>query len=241
MNSIFFLPLILIVLFFLSRALIKNLYLFFYRLTKSQEKAVNFLTWLVLPGTIIHELSHLLAAELLRVRTGRLFFKPEVKNDGRIRAGGLEIAKTGPFRQALIGLAPILMGTAIITSLAYFYLLPLVDFFPTPFHLQGFPPPLLAGDSSASEAFLLPLLFYLIFVISNTMFSSKKDLETILFPLLIILLGLTVYWLGGFKISFSPELISQISQLFKALNFSLLGAVVVDLGFLGLIKIFNRR
>jgi len=206
----------------------------FFRLTKEEEEAVSLLTWFFLPGTVIHELSHLLIAELLRVRTGELSFRPEIKEDDRIRAGSLKMARTDPLRHSLIGLAPILAGLAIITSLVHFILVPL---FQKNLSISFLP---LNYQSIIINLLSLLLATYLLFIISNTMFSSKKDLETILVPLIIIAILGGAFWLGKIRISLSPQVISFSTNLFKKLNWALLGTAIIDLVFLGLLKLLLK-
>ena len=203
----------------------KNLYLLFYHLTKNRENAVSLLTWSFLPGTVIHELSHLLIAELLRVRTGELSFTPEIRENNQVRAGGLKMAKTDPLRHSLIGLAPTMVGITIISSISHFYLFPTIQQW---------------SNETMKQSILLFVICYLLFVVNNTMFSSKKDLEAILFPLIIIaILGGALY-LGNIKISLAPKTINFLTNLFKNLDLALGGTVVIDLIMLSLIKIMLR-
>jgi len=225
---------LLIILFFLSRSFSKNLYLLFFYLTKDKQHAVSLLTWVFLPGTVIHELSHLLMAELLRVRTGELSFTPEIRENNEIRVGALKMAKTDPLRHSLIGLAPILVGITTIASLSHFVLFPLAQ---KTFSLSFRP---LNYQLLITNYFLLFGTCYLVLCVSNTMFSSKKDLEAILFPLIIIAVLGGAFWLGDFEISFSLKTISFFTNLFKKLNLALMGTVVIDSGFLGMTKILLK-
>ena len=54
------------------------------------------------PGVFLHEFSHILMAEMLRVPTGELKLKPEIK-DGHLTLGSAQIAATDPLRLTLIG------------------------------------------------------------------------------------------------------------------------------------------
>ncbi len=73
---------------------------------------------LLLPGTLLHELSHWLAARLLGVRTGRLSLGPRDTGNGAVRFGSLEYMRPDPLRESLIGLAPMLAGSAAVLLLA---------------------------------------------------------------------------------------------------------------------------
>lgn len=101
---------------------------------------------LFFPGVLIHEFSHLFIATLLFVPTGEITIFPEEK-----RVGSIQIAKTDPIRGALIGIAPTIIGTAVI--LAIFQLFK---------NEKNF------------------LFLYLIFAINNTMFSSESDRRSFL-------------------------------------------------------------
>ena len=205
----------------------KNLYIFFFLLSKDKELSIHLLAWFLLPGTVIHELSHMLIAELIGVKTGQFSFTPQVKREGGIRIGGLKITKSGPFRRTLIGLAPPLFGSLIIVAL---------------FHFLIFPN--LSVPASLLKANLITILSlalgtYLLFIVSNTMFSSQKDLEAVSFPLFFILLISTAYWLSDFKITVPEKVIPGVANALKALNVALLGTIIVDLWFLGLIKLLT--
>lgn len=213
---------LLIILFFLSRAFSKNLYLLFFRLTKNNESAIQLLTWALLPGTIIHELSHLLCAGLLRVPTSELSFRPEIRAN-EVKAGGLKMARIDPFRHTLIGLAPIITGISIITFVTHFYLYPQIQ------TLQSI---------DIKRIFSLFVLCSLLFIVSNTMFSSKKDLEPILLPLLLILICLALFYVLGIQISLSPRTIDSLTLLLKNLDLALIGTLIIDAFSLLLIKLF---
>ena len=73
---------------------------------------------LVLPGTIIHELSHWIVAEVLGVRTGQISIFPDLETGASTRRlGSVATAKSDPFRAFLIGIAPFISGLAILAVL----------------------------------------------------------------------------------------------------------------------------
>lgn len=117
----------------------------------SQAAAIHLLSFLFLPGVILHELSHLIIANVLFVPTGEVEFFPEI-HGSEVKMGSVAIAKTDPFRRFLIGVAPVIGGLGILL-LAFTYL-----------HAQIF---------SWQSAVLL----YATFQVGNTMFSSNKDME----------------------------------------------------------------
>src|ERR1700681_939898 len=68
------------------------------------------ISFIFLPGIIIHELSHLLVASILFVKTGEIEFMPQVQDEG-LKLGSVSIAKTDPIRRFIIGVSPIILGT----------------------------------------------------------------------------------------------------------------------------------
>jgi len=221
----------------------KNFYLLFYKLTKNQNTAIQILTWLLLPGTVIHEVSHMIIAELLGVRTGKFSFIPEIIEEGSVKAGSLTMQKTGPVRQTIIGLAPTILGIGLIGLIGHYL-----------YSLPRWPP-----QSNGAGTFDVPngllggvvifTLLYFLFVLSNTMFSSPKDLEQILFPLVLIAIIGGAFWLGGLsaetlvkaelKITLSIKLFNALTEIFKPINWGLGITIIVNLILLGLTKFLN--
>lgn len=147
----------LVILFFLSRLLTRSLASLFYSITRSQTATINLLSFLFLPGVIIHELAHLLVASALFVPVGEVEFFPKISQDG-VKLGSVAIGKTDLFRRALIGIAPILVGTALLL-LALFYLTQDTFLFEVAPYLR------------------IAIALYVVFEIGNTMFSSRQDIE----------------------------------------------------------------
>lgn len=125
-------------------------------------------------GTVIHEFSHLIMANLLFVHTGKVELLPKLEGN-TIRLGSVEIVKPDPLRRLLIGVAPFLVGTTLIIVTLFS-----ADFF------------------NATENVWVGILSLLIvFQIGNTMFSSKKDMEGVsFFIVLLIILVASLYFLG---------------------------------------------
>jgi len=220
---------LLLVVFLLSKAFIKNLYLLFCLITRSKFWAIQLTTLILLPGTIIHELSHLIAAEVLRVPTGDISFTPEIiKKNGEIKAGSLKIASVDPFRRTLVGLAPLLTGLTAITLISKLYL---IKYFPL-FNLQQW------SNGAIEQWLMLLVTCYLLLVISNTMFSSKKDLEAAALPAIILFMVIGAFYLGGFPIYIKPQTQETLKNILMAINSALALTIAIDLIFLGIVKVF---
>lgn len=181
-------------------------------LTKSLSfLPINLISIIFLPGIVIHELSHFIFSSLLFVRAGEIEFTPKVE-DRSVKLGSVSIAKTDPVRRFLIGVSPVIFGTLVILA--------------TLSYLPGL---------RATWYFNL-LIFYVLFVIGNTMFSSKKDMEgSIVLLIVIVFLSFALYFLGA---RIPQEFFANVSSkgnLFKQLDYFLAFVIGVDftLSFLG--------
>ncbi len=141
-------------------------------LTRRPALSIGLFSLLFFPGVLVHEGSHYLTARLLGVRTGRFSIIPQPTPGGKLRMGYVETASSDTLRDALIGVAPLLAGGALVAyiGLARMGLTPLGA-------------ALLQGKASAFWTALasLPLQpdfwlwFYLAFTISSIMFPSASD------------------------------------------------------------------
>lgn len=147
---------------------------------------------LFFPGVLIHELSHFLAAKLLRVPTRNFSVIPKMMPGGYLRMGYVEVAETDIFRDSMIGVAPLVLGNLIIAFIAIEKL-----------HLTLIWDVLRNGqlDLFWLGISLLPnvpdfaVWFYLTFTISSTMLPSRSDRHAWL-PLGLLMVVLIS--LGGF-------------------------------------------
>jgi hypothetical protein len=219
----------LLLLFLVSKILIEHLYGFFFLIFRRRPIAVSIVTLLVFPGTVIHELSHLFTAEILGVRTGGLTLAPEAIQDPEVRAGSVMIARTDPLRRALIGTAPFFTGIITLTALSYYF---------TP-QLQALWNAVWSGAPITGQSvFLTAGIIYLIFAISNSMFSSKEDMKG--FPAIAIVFGLimaTLYILG-IRITLTEGLTQAVTMILGSLTRSLGLVLAVNCIGLLLMRIF---
>lgn len=119
---------------------------------------------LVLPGVVLHELAHVIAAFLLRVRviSADLF---RFRRRGDARQGEVIVERADPLRMSVIGAAPLLLGVpAVLLILRWLAVPPL-------------------GLTAEALVALRPLLqeplnlvaLYLLWAVANTMFPSAAD------------------------------------------------------------------
>jgi len=194
--------------------------------TLSKFLSINIISVIFLPGVIIHELSHLFMAAIMLVPVGRIEFVPKKENN-KLRLGSVEIAKTDPFRRAIIGFAPVVVGLAIIIGFVYLF---------------SHNIPFLQSENYYIFIAVSLILAYLLFAISNTMFSSSRDMEgaaEILITLVII--SILVYMLGfRFPPSYLDKILTKeiVGMIQRSVIF-LIAPIAIDLLVLGAVRLFT--
>lgn len=206
------------VLFFVSRSLTKSLSQVLFFMTKSRSVATTVIALLFFPGVVIHELSHMLTAGILFVPVGDIDLMPKLREDGELKLGSVMIGQTDIFRRALIGLAPLLVGLAIILGV--------------PFLLQGQEP-----------IFYSAVAVYLLFEVGNTMFSSNKDLEGMAELVIVLALIVLAFYIVNFRLPIDvvSSFLSKNSsvQFFKQINMFLWWTIGIDLVFVLLLRLLS--
>jgi len=164
-------------------------------LTGGNQRMTIWLNQIVFfPGVLLHEMSHWFAAKLLGVPTGRMSVLPDSGKNGMITLGYVEVSRTDFIREFLIGIAPLVSGTAVALGLGNWY-----------FSANSLGLAMLAGDWAAVSELLreiwqkgdLWLFAYLLFSVSNTMLPSASDRRAWM-PLLgfLLVMGAIFYFLG---------------------------------------------
>lgn len=196
----------------------------------------------MMPGTILHEVSHALAATVLLVPVHRISFAPEVEGD-HISLGYVHTDRADVLRQSLIGLAPIIAGIGAIILIGVLA-----------FDLDKIHTALLRGDWLAAIYALGAslsskwdwLAVYLIFSVSANMFPSPSDRHAwlpVLFFLAIIAIAAAVAGIGSVL---ERWLAAPVNTLLRWILFVLGFTLVVDLPILLLLAagtraVFKRR
>jgi hypothetical protein len=193
-DSFLYLLLLLVPMVFLQRFLQREIHAIFLLITRQPEISMALFSLLFLPGVLLHELSHFIMARLLGVRTGRFSIIPKKLDGGRLQLGYVETAKTDFFRDALIGVAPFIMG-CIFVAIVGVSRLGLNTIWVNLIHGQ------LSSINLAIKSILVRpdfwLWFYLTFTVSSTMLPSTTDrrawlpltLVTLIFMGVILLFG----------------------------------------------------
>jgi len=166
---------------------------------------------LVLPGVVVHELSHWLMAKLLGVRVSKLSIGPVRKKRGnRVSLGSVRVGKVDPLRASLIGLAPLLGATAVILLIGNLVLG--VGDLAQAVAGGGFE----AIGEALAQLMRVPdfwLWLYLIFAISNAMLPSESDMSTVRPVLIFLGLAAAIYLIVAGVPSISPEVSTALNTV----------------------------
>ncbi len=244
----------LLVLYVISRRLTQNLYVSLYLLTRSRPASISILSVLFFPGTVIHELAHLFTAEILGVRTSGLTLVPEGLEEKSVKTGSVMIAQTDPIRRAAIGIAPVITGLLTLAGLS-FYLMTIISGTPTgtpPGNFLPNPQPETAGNFLTNIISLLQspswwipaAVFFGLFIVSNTMFSSPEDLEGF-WPVVIVMLlvGVAAY-IAGLRLTLTGPVLDVtlrfLDTMAKSLGFVTMLNLLLYAGTVGLIRLTER-
>lgn len=173
-------------------------------LTGDREIAVFLYALPLMPGVLLHEASHVLVAKLLGVGVGRVSVRPRLADD-RVQLGFVPIEETDPVRASLIGLAPLLTGSAVILLIGYLF-----------FGLGGLQralvdsawPRLIAHFVQMLRAPDVWIWVYFIFAISNTMLPSQSDREPWTPIVLFLALAMALAWFAGL----GPTIIERLGR-----------------------------
>ncbi len=211
---------LILLLFFLSKRLTSEIFSFFYKITKSENFSMKVLAFLFFPGVVVHELSHYIAAKFLFVPTGKVSFWPRREGD-YVRLGSVSVAESNFVKEFIIGVAPLFVGIVSILIAVYF----------------------LIQDFAGFDLLKIAICIYAIFVISNTMYASRKDLQAALpFLVTILTLGIILIILGFRFPVVSFDNIPQIdfNRVFYMGSLFLGIPIIIDLLTIFILRIFNR-
>lgn len=202
----------------------------------SSTAGMALLWFVLLPGVLLHEISHWLMAKLLDVPTGRLRLTPSVQGK-QVVLGSVEVKRTDPVRDSLVGLAPFLAGTLALLAIGYWV-----------FDAASLG---LAWERGAWEQLGQVLLaafrvndawlwLYLIVAVSNAMMPSPSDRES--WRLVLIYLGLVagiVLLFGGLP-TLPASLTASLTRGLRTLTYAFALALAISLAFALLLALLER-
>jgi hypothetical protein len=209
----------------LSRWISLQVQLVGYRLTGDERAAVIVYYLLMLPGILLHELSHAAMAILLGLKVGKFTLGPRAQ--GRyVQLGSVTVTSGGTLRDSLVGLAPFLSGTVILLLLGY-----------QVFDVGALGQAWINGGwrevlQSASGMWHVQdfwIWAYLVFAISNSMTPSPADRQPWLMAALYIGLALVVAYVLGLLAVATDALAPQAAGALSALTLTFLFTLALDL------------
>ncbi|MER2600034.1 MAG: hypothetical protein ABTQ73_10985 [Caldilineales bacterium] len=216
--------LLVVLLYLLQRHISRALQSIGLLLFDSHNAGMVVLWFALLPGIMLHELSHWLMAQLLGIPTGRLRLSPTMHAQ-QIVLGSVEVKRADPLRDSLIGLAPFLAGTLALLAIGYGV-----------FDAAALGLAWENGDWANLWATLEAtrhtndawLWIYLIFAISNAMMPSPSDRESwrllLIYMALIALIMLLFGWFPAIPTSW----IAITTAALRTLTYALALALLVD-------------
>ena len=220
------------ILLLLQRWIHRHLHGLAFLITGNKNWAVLIYAFILFPGVVLHELSHWLAATILRVPTGSFSVLPKIQSDGSVQLGYVEYYKSnrvGPIRESLIGSAPLIAGTAAILLIGF-----------NVFDIPGLVGAVQTGDVDTLATALTTLFttndflvwLYLLFAISNAMMPSSSDRKAWpSFAIIMFVFGLVLYLLG-LQDLFLQGLNGPVATIFGYLGLAFSLTIGVDFFFL---------
>ena len=205
-------------------------------LTGDPEIAVPLYALPLQPGIVLHEFSHAFTALLLGVQVGRISIRPK-RAGQRVQLGFVPVEATDAWRASLIGLAPLLVGSAVILLIGYWV-----------FGLGTIGESLAAGNWSTLVTELPRALktsnvwvwAYLIFAISNTMLPSRSDRQAWRPIILFLLLTGVLIWITGLGPAIVAHLAGPLTTALHWLATMCTITIVFDLPFALLIALTEK-
>lgn len=200
---------LLFVLYLLSKGVTQNLSFLMHRALRSRKLSIYAIAFFLFPGTLIHELAHFLTAHLLFVPTRDMEFMPKLRGE-EVKLGSVKIAKTDIFRRTLIGIAPLIVGLAIIFFTVWYVI----------------------SIGKTQDVLYVGVVMLCIFLVGNTMFPSRKDLEGIwpLFISLVLFLLVLIFMIFWQHVPFASveRFFSPVTKYTSVGNTYLFVVVIAD-------------
>lgn len=196
-------------------------------LFNSSNAGMALLWFLLFPGLVIHEGSHWLMAQLLGVPTGRLRLRP-TQQGKQIILGSVEVQRTDPLRDSLVGLAPFLAGSLALLAIGSGV-----------FDVAALGQAWESGAWHEAAAMLLAafrvndawLWLYLMVAISNAMMPSPSDRESWRSLLFYVILVVAVMLLFGWSPSLPADLTLYLTDGLRILIYTFVLTVLLDMLF----------
>ena len=210
----------------LSRWIGRQVQIVVLRLTGSEGAAQMAYYLLLLPGIVLHELSHALMAKLVGLKVGALSLGPRRSGRNTIELGSVTVSRGGAIRESLVGLAPFLAGSAALLAIGYLvFEVGALSRGWTSGGLNGFLD-LLRRAWQAPDSWLWA---YLVFAISNAMTPSPSDRQPWLLAGLYVAVALAAMYLVVGLPAVPETLAVQAAGALRALTLAFAFTLILDL------------
>lgn len=168
---------------------------------------------LYFPGTLIHEMSHLVMAMLLNLKVRDITLIPKVRGS-TLKLGTVWYEKKDVVRGLLVGIAPFFAAMFVFWFIDTWRLLYM-------------------------NMIIGALVSYLVFAISSTMFSSKQDLVDLVYVIPIALIVIAVGYI--FRENLLPFMtyvdVTSIENFFAIVNSYLIFSLMLNGGIIMVLSI----
>ncbi len=202
-------------------------------LTGNPGCAVRLLFYLLLPGILLHEASHYVAAKVLFVKTNGVSIGVGRARKNVVSLGSVNVNRADPLRESLIGLAPFVVGIGaiwLITGIGF-------ELWPG----QGLNLTQFVNSTMAySRDWTTWLAVYLIFAVSTSMIPSESDREPWGPVLTFIGALVAILFLLGWTPTIPKHIVDAARELLDALNFALAAALAVNSAVAGALWVVER-
>jgi hypothetical protein len=226
-GPLFALIVTLLALLWVKRRITRSLQELSMRLVNDPDVALIIYFVVVLPGVVIHELSHWLMAKLLFVRVSWPKLGPVRKGRSRrVSLGSVRVGKVGRWRAGLIGVAPLLGGTAVILLIGH-QVLGVGDL------AEG--TGIVDGLGQMVEVADFWLWLYLIFSVANSMMPSESDMATVRPVLIFLGIVAAVLLIVTGTPTLAPDTVQTVNSIASFLASAFVLTLAVDLLFIALI------
>ena len=188
---------------------------------------MTLLWFFLLPGIIIHEFSHWVMARLLGLKTARFRIWPQARGK-EIILGSVEVQKTNPLLDSLVGLAPFLGGTLALLAIGLWAFDASALGQAWERSAWGEVLELLAGTTQVADSWVW---LYLAVAISNAMMPSPSDRASWRLVVIYLAAVTLVLALFGWWPQLPAALIREVAAALRTLTYAFGLTLAIDVVF----------
>jgi len=196
-----------------------------YYLTRSTDLAGVIIFLVLLPGVLLHESAHWLAARAVGLRTGKFRVWP-AQQGNYIGLGSVSVERSDIWRESLVGVAPLVAGNLVIALIGW-------RIFATPELLTA----LETGQILETVGLFFKALgtadglvwAYVLFTIGNSMMPSASDREPFMPVILYTAFAALTYVVVGLPLAPVTFLLGWAVPMFEIAIGALIFLLVLDL------------